>query len=149
MAERLRLRVKRLRPTATLPHRATAHSSGLDVYADLGGEGASLELGSMPTLVPTGIALEVAPGYEIQVRPRSGLSKQGVDAAFGTVDADYRGELFVNLSLRGGMERRFPIQHGDRIAQLVVAAVALVEVNEVSDLSESERGGRGFGSSGR
>ena len=143
------LRVKRLRPTARLPKRATPHSSGLDVYADLGAEDASLEVGPTPTLVPTGIALEVPPGYEVQVRPRSGLARQGVDVAFGTVDADYRGELQVNLALRGSAEGRFVIRQGDRIAQIVVAPVLLADVEEVEELTPSERGTGGFGSSGR
>ena len=143
------LRVKRLRPSARLPQRATPASSGLDVYADLGGPGNVLELRSAPALVPTGIALEVPRGYEVQVRPRSGLSRDGVDAAFGTLDADYRGELLVNLSLRGSLTRRFLIHHGDRIAQIVVATVALVEIEEVAELSATARGGDGFGSTGR
>lgn len=144
------LRVQRLRPTAKLPHRATPDSSGLDVYADFGDSDAQeIEIHNMPTLVPTGIALEIPPGYEVQVRPRSGLSKRGVDAAFGTVDADYRGELMVNLVLRGDAQRRFTVRQGDRIAQIVVAPVLLAAVEEVDALSPTERGGGGFGSTGR
>ena len=143
------LRVKRLRPTASLPQRATPHSSGLDVYADLGQTDAMLELTATPTLVPTGIALEVPPGYEVQVRPRSGLSRLGVDVAFGTVDADYRGELKVNMALRGDARRRFVIRHGQRIGQIVVAPLLLTDVEEVDHLTPTERGAGGFGSSGR
>ncbi len=143
------LRVKRLRPTATLPKRNTPHSSGLDLYADFGDPDGAVELGDMPTLIPTGIAVEVAPGYEVQLRPRSGLSLKGVDVAFGTVDADYRGELKVNMAQRHGAAPAFVVKQGDRIAQLVVAPVALVEVEEVDQLSDSGRGDGGFGSSGR
>ena len=141
------LRVKRLRPSAQIPQRATPHSSGLDVYADLGDE--SVDLTPTPVLIPTGLSLEIPPGYEVQVRPRSGLSRRGVDVAFGTVDADYRGELKVNMALRAGIAEPFTVQHGDRIAQIVVAPVALVAVEEVADLSATERGTGGFGSSGR
>ena len=141
------LRVKRLRPSAQLPQRATPHSSGLDVYADLGEEAVALSL--TPMLIPTGLSLEIPPGYEVQVRPRSGLSRRGVDVAFGTVDADYRGELKVNMALRAGIAEPFTVHHGDRIAQIVVAPVALVDVEEIAELSATERGTGGFGSSDR
>ena len=141
------LRVKRLRPSAQLPQRATLHSSGLDVYADLGDE--AVALSPTPALIPTGLSLEIPPGYEVQVRPRSGLSRQGVDVAFGTVDADYRGELKVNMTLRAGIAEPFTVQHGDRIAQIVVAPVAMMDVEEIAELSATDRGAGGFGSSGR
>ena len=141
------LRVRRLRDTARLPRRATPHSSGLDLFADFGSVDGEAALGPKPQLIPTGLAVEVPPGYEVQVRPRSGLSRRGVVVAFGTVDADYRGELLVNMSCP--MEDGFTIRQGDRIAQLVVAPVTLSEVEEVEELSETERGGGGFGSTGR
>jgi len=144
-----RLRTKRLTDTATLPKRGTPHSSGLDICADLGGDGHSLELSVVPTLVSTGLAMEIPVGYEVQIRPRSGLSRRGVDVAFGTVDADYRGELKVNMALRSGQPQAVSIHHGDRIAQIVVAPVALVEVEEVESLSQTARGEGGFGSTGR
>ena len=144
-----RLRTKRLTDTAVLPQRGTPHSSGLDIYADLGGNGGSLELGVVPMLVSTGLAMEIPPGYEVQIRPRSGLSRRGVDVAFGTVDADYRGELKVNMAMRAGQPEAVSISHGDRIAQIVVAAVALMEIEEVDDLSSTSRGESGFGSTGR
>ncbi len=141
------LRVRRLRATARLPRRATPHSSGLDLYADFGSAGGEVVLEATPQLIPTGLAVEVPPGFEVQVRPRSGLSRRGVVVAFGTVDADYRGELLVNMSWP--LEGQFTVRQGDRIAQLVVAPVALAEVEEVDELSETERGGGGFGSTGR
>jgi dUTP pyrophosphatase len=140
------LKVQRLRPEARLPHRASAAASGLDLFACLGAGGA-LDLTRDPTLVPTGIALELPPGCEAQVRPRSGLAAQGVMVAFGTIDADYRGELFVTMYVFGSRDR-FPIRHGDRIAQLVVARLAPTEVVEVEGLSPTERGGGGYGSTG-
>ena len=141
------LRVRRLRATARLPRRATPHSSGLDLYADFGTSDGEAQLDAAPQLIPTGLAVEVPPGYEVQVRPRSGLSRRGVVVAFGTVDADYRGELLVNM--RWPLEGEFVVRQGDRIAQLVVAPVALAEVEEVEELSETERGPGGFGSTGR
>ena len=139
------IKVKRLRAGARLPERATPGSAGFDVCADLGGEGEALELGTMPVLVPTGIALEIPAGYEVQVRPRSGLSRKGIDVAFGTIDADYRGELLVTMSAR----EPHVIKHGDRIAQIVVAPVVAAVLEEVADLSLTRRGDGGFGSTGR
>ena len=141
------LRVRRLRETAQLPRRATPHSSGLDVFADFGRADGAVLLAATPRLVPTGIAIEVPAGFEVQIRPRSGLSRRGVVVAFGTVDADYRGEVRVNMSLPAG--GRFLVRQGDRIAQLVVAEVTLADVEEVEALSETERGAGGFGSTGR
>ena len=144
------LLVQRLRETAALPQRATALSSGLDLRADLGGEGETLALdpGGAVAPVPTGIAIALPPGFEAQVRPRSGLWRKGVDVGFGTIDADYRGELIVQLALRPGAGP-FSVRHGDRIAQLVIAPVALAEVREAGQLDETERGAGGFGSTGR
>lgn len=143
------LKVQRLRPSARLPERSTPGSSGLDLYADLGGSGETLDLSAMPQLVPTGIAIELPAAYEVQLRPRSGLSSQGVVVAFGTVDSDYRGEVLVNMAFRGDAGGTVRIRHGDRIAQLVVAPVVRPAVEEVDALSQTERGSGGFGSSGR
>ena len=141
------LRVRRLRESARLPQRATPHSSGLDLYADFGSAGGAALLDATPRLIPTGLALEVPAGFEVQIRPRSGLSRRGVAVAFGTVDADYRGEVLVNMSMPAG--GRFLVRQGERIAQLVVAPVALSAVEEVEALSETARDDRGFGSTGR
>jgi dUTP pyrophosphatase len=100
--------------------------------------------------VPTGLAVEIPPGFEVQVRPRSGLAlKHGVTVANapGTIDADYRGEVKVILVNLGAAP--FVVQRGERIAQLVVAAVVHADVIEVEALSETERGEGGFGSTGR
>ena len=100
-------------------------------------------------LVPTGLFVAVPPGYEIQVRPRSGLAlKHGltVTNAPGTIDADYRGEVGIILGNVG--REPYTITRGMRIAQLVVAAVARAEVQVVDELPESRRGDGGFGSSG-
>ncbi len=143
------LQVLRLRATAQLPTRGSALSSGLDLYAELSEQGGSIALTQMPQAVPTGIACEPPAGCEIQIRPRSGLTRRGVEIGWGTVDADYRGELLVSMFLRGPSGRGYRIEHGDRIAQLVVAPVVLAEVEEVDALDPTERGGGGFGSTGR
>lgn len=144
------LLVRRIRDTARMPQRATTLSSGLDLYADLEEVGGTLRLdaarGVVP--VPTGIAISLPPGYEGQIRPRSGLWRNGVDVGFGTVDADYRGELIVQVTLRAGSEG-YTIRHADRIAQLVIAQIALPAVREAAELGETERGAGGFGSTGR
>jgi dUTP pyrophosphatase len=144
------LKVLRLRPrddAPPLPAYATEHSSGLDVAADVDGELVIPPGGR--ARVPTGLALAVPPGFEVQVRPRSGLaSRAGVTVlnAPGTIDADYRGEVQVILVNHG--DAPFAVRRGDRIAQLVVAPVARAEVEEVSSLDGTARGSGGFGSTG-
>ena len=103
----------------------------------------------MPQPVPTGIACAPPRGCEIQIRPRSGLARRGVEIGWGTVDADYRGELLVSMALRVPAGRGYRIVHGDRIAQLVVAPVMLAPVEEVDALDDTARGANGFGSTGR
>lgn len=146
MVEAPVLKVKRLRPGARLPTRATPGASGLDLYACP--EGEEMELGPDPVLVPTGIAIELPPGYEGQVRPRSSLSLQGVGVSLGTIDADYRGELLVAMYVFGS-RRSYTVRRGDRIAQLVIARVEALPVREVAELSPTERGSGGHGSTGR
>ena len=142
----LTLKVRRLRPGARLPQRATPGATGLDLFACIE-EAGSIELGRDPTLVPTGIAIEVPPGYDAQVRPRSGLSAKGVGVAFGTIDSDYRGEVLVTMYLFGDHDSH-TVRHGDRIAQLVIGRWADLPVVEVEALSETERGPGGHGSTG-
>jgi dUTP pyrophosphatase len=101
-------------------------------------------------LVPTGVSIAVPTGYEAQVRPRSGLAlKHGIllPNAPGTIDSDYRGELKVILQNAG--DAAFTVRRGDRIAQLVIAPVAVAEWEERPDLDETGRGAGGFGHSGR
>lgn len=129
------------------PRRATAGAAGLDlVAANL--SPLTLAPGAR-ALVPTGIAIELPEGYEAQVRPRSGLAlKHGVTClnSPGTIDADYRGEIRVLLINHG--QEPFVVERGMRIAQLVVARVAMLPVVEVASLEESARGAGGFGSTG-
>lgn len=131
-----------------LPEYATAGSSGMDVRAFIA---EPIVLAPMQrALVPTGLFVELTEGYEIQVRPRSGLAiKQGITClnSPGTVDADYRGELkviLINLSTENQT-----IHTGDRIAQLVFAQVAKAGWNQVEEINETERGEGGFGSTGK
>ncbi len=141
------LKVKLLRPGARLPARATPGSTGLDLYACLEAPG-YLDLGPDVTLVPTGVAVEAPPGCDAQLRPRSGLSIRGVNVILGTADADYRGEIFVAMHTFGS-RKSYRIEHGDRIAQLVITQLALLPVVAVEQLSQSERGDSGYGSTGR
>ena len=127
----------------------TAGAAGLDlVAAPEGGQPLKIGPGGR-ILVPTGISIALPPGHEGQIRPRSGLAlKEGVTClnSPGTIDEDYRGEVKVLLVNHG--EGEVTIRPGDRIAQLVVAPVARVEVAVVPTLSETQRGTGGFGSTG-
>ena len=131
-----------------LPAPATPGAAGIDLRSAVQGQ---LEIPPGERLaVATGFAVAIPRGFEAQVRPRSGLAlKQGVTVlnAPGTIDSDYRGEILVILINHGS--EPVQIHRGDRIAQLVVAAVASAESVEVDALDETERGGGGFGSTGR
>ncbi len=140
------IRIKKLRPTARIPERATEHATGFDLYACL--EDGPLEIGQTPVRVPTGVAMEAPPGYDVQIRPRSGLSFQGVMTTYGTIDADYRGELLVTMYVLPYREPHV-INDGDRIAQLIISRFELVDIEEVEDLSDTVRGAGGHGSTGR
>ena len=143
-----RLRVSRVAGAEDLPlpSYATEGAAGLDLRAALGGR---LVLGpGERALVPTGLRFAVPAGYEAQVRPRSGLAlRHGIvlPNSPGTIDSDYRGEVQVILWNAG--PEPFAIERGDRIAQLVIAPVAHVELEE-SALDETPRGAGGFGSTG-
>jgi dUTP pyrophosphatase len=139
------IRVKKLRGDAQLPFRATTGSTGYDLYACLDDD---LVVGPEPVGVPTGVAIETPDGYDVQIRPRSGLSAQGVMVTLGTIDADYRGELIVTMYALPYREPHV-IRSGDRIAQLVISRMADVGLEEVGDLAATERGAGGHGSTGR
>ncbi|WP_338447243.1 dUTP diphosphatase [Pelagerythrobacter marensis] len=128
-----------------LPRYATQGAAGMDVVS---AEDVTLAPGARHA-VATGLALAIPAGYEIQVRPRSGLAlKHGISApnAPGTIDSDYRGELKVILINHG--DEPFAIARGDRVAQLVLAPVTRAAWDEVDDLDETVRGAGGFGSTG-
>jgi dUTP pyrophosphatase len=141
------LKVRRLRSAARLPLRASSGASGLDLFACLE-DPAWQDLSPDPVLVPTGIAIELPRGYDAMIRPRSGLSLRGVGVLLGTIDSDYRGELLVSMHVFG-TRSTYRVEHGDRIAQLVIARLAEVEPVEVDALSATERDTGGHGSTGR
>lgn len=137
---------KRLSPAAILPRRGTPMSAGLDLYAL---EPAML-LPGRRALVRTGWAVQLPPGWYGRIAPRSSMAaKAGIDVLAGVIDADYRGELRVILLNSGN--RLFRVVPGDRIAQLIIEACALLEPVEVDALldEETERGAGGFGSTDR
>jgi dUTP pyrophosphatase len=139
-------RVGQRGPPLDLPRYESDGAAGLDLRAD---ETFALAPGER-RLVPTGLAVAIPPGYEGQVRPRSGLAARhgvGMVNAPGTIDSDYRGEVAVVLVNHGQAEVAF--SRGDRIAQLVIAPVVRVELELVEALAETGRGGGGFGSTGR
>ena len=143
----MKIRIRRLRDDAALP--TYAHGPQEDAGMDLRAvEGAVLEPGA-PRLVATGLAIELPPGYEAQIRPRSGLAAKHaitLPNSPATIDPGYRGEIRVIL-LNLGREP-YEIHPGDRIAQMVIARYEAIEWEE-GDLNESRRGEGGFGSSGR
>ncbi len=143
------LKIRRVRKSSLpLPSYQTAHAAGLDLMADLE---ARIEMApGERRSIATGIAIEIPEGFEGQVRPRSGRALTeglGMINSPGTIDADYRGEVKVLLVNLG--QRPVQINPGDRIAQLIIAPVARVEVVEVEELATTPRGSGGFGHTGR
>ena len=137
----LHVKFKRLVPDAKLPTKGTPEAAGWDLYA--------LEDGCVrpasTTVVKTGIAMEIPPGWEAQIRGRSGNSLKGLHVILGTIDSDYRGELGVIVHNPGEL---LNIKKGDRIAQLVFAPVVDVTIEEVDQLNTTVRNEKGFGSTG-
>jgi dUTP pyrophosphatase len=131
-----------------LPRYATPLSAGMDVRANI--DEAVVLRPLERAMIPTGLSIELPEGYEMQIRPRSGLAaKHGITVlnSPGTIDADYRGEIRVILVNRSNEE--FRIEAGERIAQMVVARHEQVEWELTEELAESERGEGGFGSTGK
>ena len=143
----LEIRVRKLHPNAIVPQYMSDHAAGMDLCAALD-EPVILQPGER-AIVPTGIAMAIPIGYEGQVRPRSGLAiRQGITMlnSPGTIDADYRGEIGVIAINHGDAEVTF--NHGERIAQLIIAPVVQAELNIVDELCETDRGEGGFGHTG-
>jgi dUTP pyrophosphatase len=133
-----------------LPAYQSAHAAGLDLLAAVADDAPLMLAPGQRALLPTGLTIALPAGYEAQVRPRSGLAaKHGITVlnAPGTVDADYRGEISVLLVNHG--DAPFAIRRGERIAQLVIAPVARAQLVPAESLPASDRGGGGFGSTGR
>lgn len=142
------VRFKRLRAGAQVPAYQSEHAAGLDLHACLDAP-LTLAPGDI-ALVPCGFAMAIPHGFEAQVRPRSGLATKhgiGMPNAPGTVDSDYRGEMMVPLVNLG--RAPFTVEHGMRVAQMVIAPVARAAVREVDELDGTARGHGGFGSTGR
>jgi len=143
----IKVKIVRLKEKASLPVYATAHAAGMDVSACLDAP-VTVEPSSS-ALIPTGLAIELPEGYEAQLRPRSGLALRhliSLPNSPATIDADYRGEVGVIL-INHGCEP-FTVNHGDRIAQMVISKVDRVAFEEVDSLSDTERGEGGFGHTG-
>ena len=139
--------IKRLSKEVSLPKYETSGSSGMDLAADVD---ANINIDPGKTaIIPTGLALSIPKGFEVQIRPRSGLAaKQKISVLNtpGTIDSDYRGEIKVILINLG--QESFKVEKGLRIAQMVVCPIVQAQLKEVDDLSETERGKGGFGSTG-
>lgn len=141
----IKVKIKKLDENAEIPKYKTEGSVGMDLYSV---EDVSLPPGGIK-LIKTGISIEIPPGFEAQVRPRSGLAVKGVTVvnAPGTIDSDYRGEIKVILTNLN--DNVFKITKKDRIAQLVFAKYERCEFELSKELSDTKRGSGGFGSTGR
>ena len=140
------LKIKKLNPKAIIPAYQTEEAAGFDLHSI---EDVVLKPNERK-LISTGLAFEIEFGYEVQIRPRSGLAfKHGITVlnSPGTIDSDYRGEIKVLLINHSN--EKFEIKKGDRIAQAVVAPVIQAEIVEVEELSDTTRGEGGFGSTGK
>jgi dUTP pyrophosphatase len=143
----MKLRIRKLHPDAILPR--YAHGPDEDAGMDLCAVAPALLEPNLPIAVPTGLSIELPPGFEAQIRPRSGLAFKhaiSIPNSPGTIDPGYRGEVKVILINLG--RQPYQVSTGDRIAQMVVARYEAVEIEE-GDLSDTSRGEGGFGSSGR
>ena len=139
--------IKRLSKEVSLPKYETSGSSGMDLAAYIDSN-ININPGQI-AIIPTGLALSIPKGFEVQIRPRSGLAaKQKISVLNtpGTIDADYRGEIKVILINLG--PEPFKVEKGLRIAQMIVCPIVQAQLKEVDDLSETERGKGGFGSTG-
>ena len=143
----IKILIKRLSKEVSLPRYETKGSSGMDIAAFISAD-INLEPGKS-VIVPTGLSVDIPNGFEIQIRPRSGLAaKKNISVLNtpGTIDADYRGEIkviLINLS-----NKKFVIKNGLRIAQIVVCPIVQVQLKEVEELDGTIRGKGGFGSTG-
>ena len=143
----IKIQIKKLSNSISNPKYETSGSSGMDIAAYI--EDDMIIHPGEKSLVPTGFSIAIPRGYEIQIRPRSGLAaKKNITVLNtpGTIDADYRGEIKVILINHG--KEKFIIENGDRIAQMVVCPVIQADLEEVKELSDTGRGSGGFGSTG-
>lgn len=140
---KVNVKIKRLNDAAVIPQYQTEGAAGFDLHAS---ESVIIPVGEH-LLIKTGLAVELPPDFEMQIRSRSGLAlKNGIQAHFATIDSDYRGEVGVILFNFGN--KPFLVETGDRVAQGIVAKAEKARFQEVTVLSETARGTGGFGSSG-
>ena len=150
MVEKIELKFKRLSSLfddLELPHYATEGSAGMDIRAAVLDE--IILMHGKVYLIPTNLSVEIPAGYEIQVRPRSGLAAKhsiGILNSPGTIDSDYRGEIKIIMMNFG--EENFIIKRGERAAQLVISKIYHANITEVKELKNSKRGDGGFGHTG-
>ena len=153
MVQKIELKVKKLEhfdSNLPLPKYETAGAAGADLRASMPNQENMTIAPGKRVLVPTGLSYEIPEGYEVQVRPRSGMSLKTnllIVNSPGTIDCDYRGEIKIIIGNFG--EDDAVIEHGDRIAQMVIAPVTQATLVETSILSETDRGAGGFGSTGK
>ena len=137
------IKTKKLTSTATIPTRGSEQAAGLDLYAD----GNSVVKAGTHAIIPTGVAVAIPDGYCGQVWPRSGVSvRYGVDVLAGVIDSDYTGEIKVVLQAGA---HDFEISQCDRVAQLLIVPVSMLQCVEVGSLDDTGRGAGGFGSTGK
>jgi dUTP pyrophosphatase len=142
-----KLLVKRLNEDAILPTRGSKYAAGLDLYASQSLCIATSSLDESGGLVSTGISMVIPHGYYGRIAPRSGFSvKYGLIVNAGVIDSDYRGE--IKILFNNFTKSNVVIQKGDKVAQIIIEKISLLDVQEVDDLEESERGDKGFGSTG-
>ena len=143
----VKILIKRLSSKVTMPQYKTIGSSGMDIAAFLDNQ--ILIKPSEKKIIPTGVKLQIPKGYEVQIRPRSGLAANNDITVLntpGTIDSDYRGEIKVILFNHG--KNIFKVENGLRIAQMVLCPVIEAKLSEVEIIDETERGEGGFGSTG-
>ena len=139
--------IKRLSKYINLPRYETEGSSGMDLSANINSN-IEIEPGNS-TIIPTGISVSIPKNFEIQIRPRSGLAAKNQISVLntpGTIDADYRGEIKVILINLG--KKKFVLEKGSRIAQMVLCPIVKAKIREVENLEKTDRGSGGFGSTG-
>ena len=139
--------IKRLSKNVNLPKYETEGSSGMDLSADINSK-IDLEPGES-SIIPTGISVSIPRNFEIQIRPRSGLAAKKQISVLntpGTIDSDYRGEIKVILINLG--KKIFTVEKGARIAQMILCPIEKAKIKEVQDLEKTNRGTKGFGSTG-
>ena len=140
--------IKKLDPAVKLPQYKTSGASGMDLVAFI--KESVIVKSKTSSLIPTGLSVAFSDDYEIQIRPRSGLAAKNSISVLntpGTIDSDYRGEIKVIIYNHG--DNDFPINNGDRIAQMILAPVVKMELEETNNLPETIRGEGGFGSTGK